>query len=211
MRTTLMTAVAAVGLLAGSAWAAGDNSPASQSSPAPSAASSSAANSGASGSTSSSGMMTQAELQKQLGKEVKSKDGQKIGMLEDVILDSSGHPQQAVIDLADSSKNVAIAFSDLQQSGGDWMVKSQTKAQIAGLSSYQYDSTTVSLNHPKGSSGSTSSSSGSSSDLNAPSRSHSLGSTPSYTSPSGSTATPTPSSPSTASPSTASPSSRTQP
>lgn len=146
MRIHLMAAVAAVGLLAGTAWAGGDKSAASQ--PA------SAAERGGSSASSSGAMMTQAELQQQLGKDIQSRAGETIGRLDDIVLDAGGKPQKAIIALTDSSKNVAVPFADLQQSDAGWQLKTQSKQQLAAMSSYQHDPSTVSLNHPRGASGS---------------------------------------------------------
>ena len=203
MRIHLLAAVAAAGLMAGTAWAGGDKSAASQSSPA--AAQSSSAAAERSGSSSSGAMMNQAELQQQIGKDIQTRSGETVGRLDDIVLDAGGKPQKAIIALSDSSKNVAVPFADLQQDGAGWSLQNQSKQQLAAMSSYQHDPNTVSLNHPRGSSGSSGSAlpgagSPSSAGSSANPSSRSPDSTaPSSALPSGSSASPS------------SPSSRTQP
>lgn len=157
MRIHLLAAVAAAGLMAGPAWAGGDTSAASRSSPAASQSSASAERSGSSASAGGA-MMTQAELQQQIGKDIQTRSGDTVGRLDDIVLDAGGKPQKAIIALSDSSKNVAVPFAELQQDGANWSLKSQSKQQLATMSSYQHDPNTVSLNHPRGSSGSSSTS-----------------------------------------------------
>jgi hypothetical protein len=210
MRIHLMAAVAAVGLLAGTAWAGGEKSAASQSSPAAAQPSSAAAERSGSSASSSSAAMSQAELQQQLGKDIATRSGETIGRLDDIVLDASGKPQKAIIALTDSSKNVAVPFADLQQGSDGWQLKTQTKQQLTAMTSYQHDPSTVSLNHPRGSSGSSSSGSPKSS---LPS-STSPGSAGSSANPSGAFDTPpsaSSSAPSGSSASPGTPSSRTQP
>lgn len=151
MRIHLMAAVAAVGLMAGPAWAGGDNSAASQSTPASQPSATAAQASG-----SSSATLSQSELQQQIGKDIASRSGETIGHLEDIVLDAAGKPQKAIIALTDSSKNVAVPFAELQQGSDGWQLRTQSKQQLAAMSSYQHDPSTVSLNHPRASSGSSS-------------------------------------------------------
>ena len=198
MRIHLLAAVAAVGLMAGTAWAGGDKSAASQSSPAASQSSSSAAERSGSSASASGAMMTQAELQQQIGKDIQTKAGETVGRLDDIVLDAAGKPQKAIIALSDSSKNVAVPFADLQQDGEGWSLKTQSKQQLAAMSSYRHDPNTVSLNHPRGSAGSASSPGSAGSSASPSSRSPDSAA-PSSTLPSGSSTSP------------ASPSSRTQP
>jgi sporulation protein YlmC with PRC-barrel domain len=180
MRTELLAAVAALALTAGTAWAesAGSSSTSSQSGG--STTSSATQRSGSSGASSSSTMidtskpMTRESASMLLGKEVVGSNSQPIGQVKDVILDSkTGHAKQAVLELTQGSKEVAVPITDLHMQSGaqnELMLRNHTPQQVQAMSAFTYDSSTVSLNR------SGSSTSGSSSSTLGPSGSSPSGS-----------------------------------
>lgn len=85
-----------------------------------------------------------------MGRSVVGSDGEELGEIEDIILDSqSGEAQQAVLAsggfLGIGEKRIAVDFQDLQIEGDQVLAQGLTQASVEGLETYDYGEDTVSL------------------------------------------------------------------
>lgn len=91
-------------------------------------------------------------LEKMIGRTVVTADGNKIGDVEDVVLDKSGKARQVVIDLDWSTDDVAVDFNRLTADAKDpdrLLLAGVTKAQMDAMPKWHYDADTVSLKRSK--------------------------------------------------------------
>lgn len=93
-----------------------------------------------------SGMPDRVSAARLLGQEVVSADGERIGDIDDVILDRSGTAREAVIGASGGA--IAVALGDLRRSanqGDQWVLSGTSAAQVAKLQRFHYDQNEVSL------------------------------------------------------------------
>lgn len=122
-----------------------------------------------------------------LGKNVYGKDNEKVGEVEDIILDTNGQAKQIVISsggfLGIGEKQVAVDYSQANwdQNQDRVQLSGMSRDEIKNMPEFKYSDTTTSLNRNKDKAGSTTN--------DAASRS-STGTTGNTTAPSGTTMTP---------------------
>lgn len=170
MRRQLIAAVSVLALTTGAALAQSSTSPGGAGSTAGTTGGSTMQNtapSGTGGATTGSTMqtpgqtpgtagsagMTTASADQMLGKNVYGKDGEKLGEVEDIILDgANGQAKQLVISsggfLGIGEKQVAVDFNQAKWNAGEDRLELSTLTQndVKGMAEFQYDDTMTSLN-----------------------------------------------------------------
>lgn len=172
MRKELITAASVLAMMTGAAYAQGagnqlnmqqDNnsattSPATPGTTAPSNSMSTGGNAASSaGTTAPMGSVSAEEM---LGKTVVGSDGEEIGEVEDVIMDSgSGQARQLVISsggfLGIGEKQIAVEYSNAGPGAEDDQIKlsNMTRDQVRDMPEFEYNDSMTSLNRSRDSSG----------------------------------------------------------
>ncbi|WP_194913211.1 PRC-barrel domain-containing protein [Azospirillum sp. INR13] len=158
MNKPIFGAISAVALMVGTAWAqapAGQNAAGTTQArpdatvgqtPARAAADETAADTAGVASTSV------ASVDKLMGKDVVGKDGDKLGEVEDVILDGNGQAQQLVLSrgglLGINEKKIAIDFAQVQSRPDDdkLHVSTLSEGDVRNLPEFKYEDGMTSLN-----------------------------------------------------------------
>lgn len=159
MRKELIAAVSVLALMTGSALAQSSTSPGAAGSTAGSPSGTTMQNTAPSGSTGSATgtaapvTTTTASADKMLGKNVYGRDGEKLGEVEDIILDgANGQARQLVISsggfLGIGEKQVAVDFNQARWNANEDRLELSTLTQndVKGMTEFKYDDTMTSLN-----------------------------------------------------------------
>ncbi|HYE50493.1 MAG TPA: PRC-barrel domain-containing protein [Azospirillaceae bacterium] len=80
-------------------------------------------------------------LNKMVGKSIVDAQGNELGEIEDIVMDRQGKVQ-AVVDLEDADKDVALDATKLRPGGkdnGNFTMEGASKQQLAGMSGFSYD------------------------------------------------------------------------
>ena len=179
MRREIIAAASVLALMTGTAMAQ---------SPSPATGSPTAPDMNKSGNT--SGSMTGGQLasaQNMMGKNVYGTDNEKVGEVEDVILDSNGQARQLVVSsggfLGIGDKLIAVDINQATWDPQEERVKlsGMTRDQVKEMAEFEYSDTTTSLNRNKDRAGDT---------VNGAASRSSTGTTGTMTAPGGATGTP---------------------
>ncbi len=156
MRRTIIAAASVLALMTGSALAQSSTAPSTGN---PAAGGPTATNMNQTGQTSAGqgdltgGQMASVEVL--MGKNVYGKDNEKVGEVEDVILDSNGKAQQLVIAsggfLGIGEKQIAVDYSQAQwdQQQNRIHLSGMSRDDVKSLPEFKYSDTTTSLNRNK--------------------------------------------------------------
>lgn len=102
--------------------------------------------------TAAAAMPDRMSLEKMIGRTIVTADGNKVGDVEDVVLDKTGKARQVVIDLDWSTDDVAVDFNRLTADAKDkdrLVLAGVNKAQMDAMPKWHYDADTVSLKRSK--------------------------------------------------------------
>lgn len=105
-------------------------------------------------------MSSAASLEKMMGKDVYGAEGNKIGSIEDIILDpQTGRAQLAIVErgglLGIGGKSFAIDYTLLGMEGDRLVAKQVTEAQAKAMPEFKYSDNAVSYNRSRNQGGST--------------------------------------------------------
>ncbi|HEY0832979.1 MAG TPA: PRC-barrel domain-containing protein [Azospirillum sp.] len=156
MRRELIAAVSVLALMTGTALAQSSTSPGaagSTTAPAPAVTAPAPATTGSPATGSTMASSTMASADKMLGKNVYGSDGEKLGEVEDIILDgANGKAKHLVISsggfLGIGEKQVAVEFDQAKWNAAEDRLElsTLTQADVKGLAEFKYDDTMTSLN-----------------------------------------------------------------
>ena len=159
MKRNLFLTTATV-LMLGTGMAMAQSSPGTATDPATQPSATSQTSSGsASGSSQQAGATGNAvSLEKMMGKDVYGSDGQKLGSIEDFILDpQTGAANVAVLQhggvLGVGGKSIAVDYNLLTMDGDRIVVEDITQAQLDAMPEFEYDDSAVSMNRGRDSGG----------------------------------------------------------
>lgn len=159
MRKEIITAASVLALMTGAAMAQtspsgnaapGATTPSTTMQNAPSGANQSATGQSATGQGVTGGQM--AGVDHLLGKNVYGQDNEKVGEVEDIILDSSGQAKQLVISsggfLGIGEKQIAVDYSQAKwdQQQDRIQLSGMSRDQVKDMPEFEYSDTTTSLN-----------------------------------------------------------------